>query len=97
MGPVSSIRRRFLQWREARRVEQLARAAFTRAYPTRKLMWSTPPQTSGLDRSQITMVCWDSGGIPPRRTWWRLAEGANEVAELAETEAEAHVELPLWR
>jgi hypothetical protein len=83
--------------RERRQAESLARNSFVLAYPERNISWVCKPERSTLDDSWIVVICWDWGGVPPNRTWWRVHVRSQQAVELSGDDAGRHIVIQPWR
>jgi len=79
-----------------RKARLLAERAFADAYPSRRLI---PGMTSVFHEDaagQVLQLCYDWGGIPPHRSWWRVFPD-DSCCELTLDEASQLRPLPIWR
>ncbi len=90
------ILRWFKRRREARLKVRAAEEAFRRSYSARKLLQGMSGIFHDAGDSVIVQLCYDWGGIPPRRTWW-LVSANGSCRELSFEEANAIHPVPMWR
>lgn len=73
-----------------------AQRAFVAAYPDRAVIAGMTRVFHQDEADDVVQICYDWGGIPPRRSWWLvIADGS--CRELSHDEVAAIRPVPLWR
>ena len=90
------LRRERVNRRQGSRAAAIAEHAFRARYPSEKLI---PGMTHVFHHDEggvIMQLCHEWGGIPPRRTWWRVAAD-DSCRELSYEETNAIRAVSAWR
>ena len=79
-----------------RSARDIAERAFVARYPNRRLISRMVSVFHEDEAGLVVQICYEWGGIPPHRSWWRvLADGS--CCELTSDEANEIRPVPIWR
>lgn len=92
------LTKKLREHREDRQLIEIARNAFRVKYSVRAKYlagWNLKPERLATGDVIVTL-CYDGGGKPPRRTWWRIEADHWSAEELEYDEAARLIQIPNW-